>query len=102
MIVPPVARKAIGMPLGKKGAVKCVLPLESLVTLAVTVEVPPAVIVLGERARPNSSQGLVLTLPDALSPPVVFGPVLIPHQFNVASAWWLWCCRTRQSCPRSG
>ena len=37
-------------------------------------------------ARLNTSQGLVITLPNALSPPVVFGPVLIPHQFNVASA----------------
>src|SRR6516162_755764 len=73
------------MPLGKKGAVKCVPPLESLVTLAVTVEVPPAAIVVGFAVRLNTSQGLSVTVPDVVSLLFALGPALLPHQFNVAS-----------------
>ena len=78
--------KAIGMPLGKNGAAEWVAPLESPVSLAVTVEVPPGPIVPREAAMLSTSQGLVFTLADVVSLPVVFGPVLLPHQFNGASA----------------
>ena len=76
------------MPSGKKGALECVAPLESLVTLAVTDVVPPGPIVPREAAMLSTSQGLVFTLPlpDVVSLPVVFGPVLLPHQFSGASA----------------
>jgi hypothetical protein len=56
---------------------ECVAPLESSLTLAFTEVVPPGPIVSREAATLSTSQGLVLTLPDVGSLPVVFGPGLI-------------------------
>ena len=87
-IVPPVALKAIGIWSGKKGAVEWVASSESFVKSAVTTSVAPGPIVAGEAERVSTSQGLVFTVPVpvVVSLPVVFGPVLLPHQFSVASA----------------